>query len=108
VRIISYNIYFVYVQLFSLSKLLCDFSRDHDDDDDEKVDEGGLDISEETSAALTESEEIKEEKDANEEEDDLAEYGLDKYDEEDIGMWWRAHIILPLTDLSALNPKVIP
>lgn len=69
---------------------LCDFSRDHEDeDDDDKVDEGvvsGLDISEETSAAPTDSEEIREEKDANEAEDDLAEYGLDKYDEEDIGM----------------------
>ncbi|KAK7129615.1 hypothetical protein R3I93_019305 [Phoxinus phoxinus] len=61
--------------------------QDRDDDDDEKVDEGvvsGLDISEETSATPTDSAEIKEEKDANEPEDDLAEYGLDKYDEEDI------------------------
>lgn len=67
-----------------MRKPLCDFSRDHEDDDDEKVDEGvvsGLDISEEASAAPTDSEEIKEEA-----EDDLAEYGLDKYDEEDIGM----------------------
>lgn len=84
--------------------ILWNFSRD-DDDDDEKVDEdvvSGLDITEETSAAI-DSKEIKEEKDANEAEDDLAEYGLDRYDEEDIGMWRKAHIILSLTDSSALK-----
>ncbi len=35
---------------------------------------------------LSSSEEIKEETDDGEEDDELAEYGLDKYDEEDIGM----------------------
>lgn len=45
-------------------------------------------VSEEASAVPTDGEEIKEEKDVNEpeEDDELAEYGLDKYDEEDIGM----------------------
>lgn len=44
-------------------------------------------VSEEASALPTDGEEIKEEKDVNEPEevDELAEYGLDRYDEEDIG-----------------------
>ncbi|KAK9975548.1 hypothetical protein ABG768_020800 [Culter alburnus] len=59
--------------------------QDHnDDEEEEEVDEGV--VSEEASAVPTECEEIKEEKDVNEpeEDDELAEYGLDKYDEEDI------------------------
>uniref|UniRef100_A0A8C1IZL1 Periodic tryptophan protein 1 homolog n=1 Tax=Cyprinus carpio TaxID=7962 RepID=A0A8C1IZL1_CYPCA len=48
-----------------------------DDEEDEEVDEGM--VSEEASAVPSASQEAKEEKD-----DELAEYGLDKYDEEDI------------------------
>ncbi len=60
-------------------KLLSDFSRDlGGEEEEEEVDEGV--VSEEASAVPSASEEIKEE------EDELAEYGLDKYDEEDIGM----------------------
>lgn len=59
---------------------LFDFSRNPgDDEEDEEVDEGM--VSEEASAVPSASQEAKEEKD-----DELAEYGLDKYDEEDIGM----------------------
>ncbi|KAL0196520.1 hypothetical protein M9458_010092, partial [Cirrhinus mrigala] len=60
---------------------------DPGDDEEEEVDEGvvsGLDVSEEASAVPSVSEEIKEEKDDRVEDDELAEYGLDKYDEEDI------------------------
>ncbi len=65
---------------------LSDFSRDPGGEEEEEEDEGvsGLDVSEEASAVPS-SEEIKE-TDDGEEDDELAEYGLDKYDEEDIGM----------------------
>ncbi|KAK2893111.1 hypothetical protein Q8A67_013099 [Cirrhinus molitorella] len=54
-----------------------------DGEEEEDADEGvsGLDVSEEASAA---SKETKDENDDEEEYDELAEYGLDKYDEEDI------------------------
>lgn len=78
--------------MVNFRKLICYLSRDHnDEEEEEEVDEGvvsGLDVSEEASAVPTDGEEVKEEKDVNEpeEDDELAEYGLDKYDEEDLGM----------------------
>ncbi|XP_052410868.1 periodic tryptophan protein 1 homolog [Carassius gibelio] len=52
-----------------------------DGEDDEEVDEG---VSEGASAVPSDSKEMKEENDDKEEDDELAEYGLDKYDEEDL------------------------
>ncbi|XP_067283046.1 periodic tryptophan protein 1 homolog [Pseudorasbora parva] len=65
-----------------LQRIISEAKDELQDPDDEEVDEGV--VSEETSAVPTTSEEIKEEKDMNEPEDELAEYGLDKYDEDDI------------------------
>lgn len=80
-----YKIYVLYMFRLLILGNLCYLSRDHNDDEEEEVDEGV--VSEEASALPTDGEEIKEEKDVNEPEevDELAEYGLDRYDEEDIG-----------------------
>lgn len=70
---------------------MSDIFRDRDDEDGED-DEGvasGPDISEETSAeASLTAEDVKDIKPTVKQEDDeLAEYGLDNYDEEDDGEW---------------------